>query len=323
MDRVRRRLPPTSDIVLAVVFAVLALAELEVNDPDQSSAPTQVVFSLAIALPLAWRRTQPVQAAAVSFAAMAAGLLAGIAVTDGFVPLLIFGIAVYAVARADVLEDELDEHTERAALQERERIARELHDVVAHRLSTIAVQAGAGQHVLHEDPERARATFEAIDDTARSGLTEMRHALGLLRATDAGAALSPQPSLRDVARLAEESRAAGVPVELTVRGDMAALPAGLDLSAYRILQEALTNVRRHAAGAPATVDVTVDGGLVRLRVTDAGPAAVARPEDAADPGHGLVGIRERVALYGGSLEAGPLPGGGFLVSATLPLNGTA
>jgi signal transduction histidine kinase len=244
-------------------------------------------------------------------------------VTDGFVPLLVFGIVIYAVARADVLEDELDEYTERATLDERTRIARELHDVVAHRLSTIAVQAGAGQHVLHEDPERARATFEAIDETARSGLTEMRQALGLLRSADAGAALSPQPSLRDVERLAEESRAAGVPVELTVRGDTAGLPAGLDLSAYRILQEALTNVRRHAAGAAATVDVSVDDRLVRLRVIDVGAAAPARDEDAPDSGHGLVGIRERVALYGGSLEAGPMPDGGFLVAATLPLNGTA
>jgi len=323
MARVRRRLPPTFDIVLAVVFAALALAELEFEGDGDASTPTEVVFALAMTLPLAWRRTRPVPAAAVAIAAMAAGLLAGIPVTEGFVPLLVFGIVIYAVARADVLEDELDEHTERATLEERERIARELHDVVAHRLSTIAVQAGAGQHVLHEDPERARATFEAIDETARSGLTEMRHALGLLRSADAGAALAPQPSLRDVERLAEESRAAGVPVELTVRGDTGALPAGVDLSAYRILQEALTNVRRHAAGAATTVDVTVDGRLVRLRVADAGAGASARPGDTEDPGHGLVGIRERVALYGGSLEAGPLPGGGFLVAATLPLNGSA
>ena len=322
MARVLRRLPPTFDIVLAVVFAAFALAELEFAHAPGSSTPTLVVFALAVALPLAWRRIRPVQAAAVSIAAMAAGLLAGVKVTEGFVPLLIFGIVVYAVARADVLEAELDEYTERATLDERERIARELHDVVAHRLSTIAVQAGAGQHVLHEHPERARAAFEAIDETARSGLTEMRHALGLLRAGDAGAQLSPQPSLRDIERLAAESRAAGVPVELTVRGDTAQLPAGVDLSAYRILQEALTNVRRHAAGAAAKVDVTVDAKLLVLRVADAGCAVPVRP-DTEDAGHGLVGIRERVALYGGSLEAGPMPGGGFLVAATLPLNGTA
>ena len=127
--------------------------------------------------------------------------------------MLVLGFAVYAVARADVLEDELDEYTERATIEERERIARELHDVVAHRLSTIAVQAGAGLHVLHEDPDRARGAFEAIDETARSGLSEMRQALGLLRAQDAGAALAPQPSLRDVEHLAQESRDAGVPVD--------------------------------------------------------------------------------------------------------------
>ena len=148
----------------------------------------------------------------------------------------------------------------------------------------------------------------------------MRHALGLLRAADGDAVLAPQPSLRYVERLADESRAAGLPVELTVRGDPGGLPAGLDLSAYRILQEALTNVRRHAAGAPTRADVTIGDRIVELLVADAGGSAPA-PEGANDHGHGLVGIRERVALYGGSLEVGPLPGGGFQVNATLPLEG--
>jgi signal transduction histidine kinase len=269
-------------------------------------------------LPLAWRRTQPIAAATVVFAAMAAAILAGVPITEGFLPILVLGLAVYAVARADVLEDEMDEYTERATMQERERIARELHDVVAHRLSTIAVQAGAGQHILHEDPDRARQAFAAIDDTARGGLSEMRRALGLLRAQDAGAALAPQPSLRDLEHLVQESRDAGVPVELTVAGDPTGLPAGLDLSAYRIVQEALTNVRRHASGARASVDIDVAPQHLRLRVADSGGTAGASG-DAGDAGHGLVGIRERVALYGGTLELGPQPGGGFLVNAEIPL----
>ncbi len=316
------RLPPLTDIALACALATFALLELFVLEDLSGPVGVQVAATLAMTLPLAWRRTQPIAAATVVFAAMAAAILAGVPITEGFLPILVIGLAVYAVARADVLEDEMDEYTERATLEERERIARELHDVVAHRLSTIAVQAGAGQHVLHEDPDRARRAFEAIDDTARGGLSEMRRALGLLRAQDAGAALAPQPSLRDVEHLVQESRDAGVPVELTVAGDPASLPAGLDLSAYRIVQEALTNVRRHAPGARASVAVDVAPQRLRLRVADSGGAAGVNG-DGADAGHGLVGIRERVALYGGTLELGPQPGGGFLVCADIPLGSAA
>lgn len=315
------RFPPSSDIALACALATLALLEVLLVGDIGGPRSVQVVATLAMTLPLAWRRTRPVAAATVVFAAMAASILAGVPISEGFIPVLVLGFAVYAVARADVLEDEMDEYTERATTEERARIARELHDVVAHRLSAIAVQAGAGLHVLHEDPDRARGAFEAIDDTARSGLSEMRQALGLLRAQDAGAALAPQPSLRDVEHLAQESRDAGVPVDLTVTGDPGVLPAGLDLSAYRILQEALTNVRRHAAGATARVDVVVDPRRLQLRVADTGGPGVS--DGAGDAGHGLVGIRERVALYGGALEAGPQPGGGFLVAADLPLDGDA
>lgn len=314
------RLPPLSDIALACALATFALLELLVLEDLSGPVSIQVAATLAMTLPLAWRRTRPIAAATVVFAAMAASILAGVPITEGFIPILVLGLAVYAVARADVLEDEMGEYTERATTDERERIARELHDVVAHRLSAIAVQAGAGLHVLHEDPDRARGAFEAIDETARSGLTEMRQALGLLRAQDAGAALAPQPSLRDVEHLAQESRDAGVPVELIVSGDPAGLPAGLDLSAYRILQEALTNVRRHADGATARVEVVVDPRRLRLRVADTGGGATAAEHET---GHGLVGIRERVALYGGALEAGPQPGGGFLVAADIPLGGAA
>lgn len=317
------RLPPSSDIALACALAAFALLELLLAGDADGRLSIQVAATLAMTLPLAWRRTRPIAAATVVFAAMAASILAGAPITEGFIPVLVLGFAVYAVARADVLEDEMDEYTERATTEERARIARELHDVVAHRLSAIAVQAGAGLHVLHEDPERARTAFEAIDDTARGGLSEMRQALGLLRAREAGAALSPQPTLRDVEHLARESRDAGVPVELEVAGDLGALPAGLDLSAYRIVQEALTNVRRHAPGATARVDVSVDRRRLLLRVANSSPSAPAANGHGDEPGHGLVGIRERVALYGGTLSTGEQPDGGFLVSADIPLDGSA
>lgn len=317
------RLPPSSDIALACALAAFALLELLLAGDADGRLSIQVAATLAMTLPLAWRRTRPIAAATVVFAAMAASILAGAPITEGFIPVLVLGFAVYAVARADVLEDEMDEYTERATTEERARIARELHDVVAHRLSAIAVQAGAGLHVLHEDPERARTAFEAIDDTARGGLSEMRQALGLLRAREAGAALSPQPTLRDVEHLARESRDAGVPVELEVAGDLGALPAGLDLSAYRIVQEALTNVRRHAPDATARVDVSVDRRRLLLRVANSSPSAPAANGNGDEPGHGLVGIRERVALYGGTLSTGEQPDGGFLVSADIPLDGSA
>jgi signal transduction histidine kinase len=320
MARSHRRRPPPVDIALAVALAIFALLELFLRHDFDGPRVVQVVATLAMTLPLAWRRVKPVPAATVSVAAMAASVLAGIPLTEGFVPILVLAFAVYAVARADVLEDELDEYTERATTDERQRIARELHDVVAHRLSAIAVQAGAGLHVLHEDPGRARSAFEAIDHAARGGLAEMRQALGLLRAQDAGAALAPQPSLRDLERLARESRDAGVTVDLRVDGDLRTVPAGLDLSAYRIVQEALTNVRRHAPGAAARVDVRVDPRRLLLQVTN--PLMATSAVD-GERGHGLVGIRERVALYGGALTAGEQPDGEFLVAADIPLDGAS
>lgn len=315
--------PSLFDLVLAAVLAVLALGEVLSTSSVSGSRAVAVAATLAVTVPIAWRRVSPVPVAIVMLVALGAAALAGVSLTEGLMPEIILAIAVYAVARADVLDDELPDHTERAAQQERQRIARELHDVVAHRLSTIAVQAGAGMHVLHQDPERARGAFEAIDGAARAGLAEMRRALGLLRSADAGAGLAPQPSLRDVERLADESRDAGVPVDLTVDGDLHGIPAGLDMSAYRILQEALTNIRRHAPGAQATVLVAADSANLRLRVVDDGggrsPTIV--DDGHARPGHGLVGMRERVALYGGALQTGETADGGFAVSATLPLEG--
>ncbi|MGK5681438.1 sensor histidine kinase [Actinoplanes sp. URMC 104] len=208
----------------------------------------------------------------------------------------------------------------RAALAaERARIARELHDVVAHGLSVIAIQSDAAEQALAVDPRLAGEPLRAIRATAQESLGEMRRLVGLLRVDDSGP-LQPQPGTRHLDALTEEVRAAGVRVDLDLTGEAAALPPGLDLVVYRIVQESLTNVCRHA-GPAASVRVSARVGErdVLVEVVDDGVAA-GQPSAG---GHGLLGLRERVALYGGRFDAGPLPGGGFRVRASLPVPGSA
>jgi signal transduction histidine kinase len=214
-------------------------------------------------------------------------------------------------AMVDTLQDQ-------AAMGERARIARELHDVVAHHVSAIAVQAESARFTTEGLPEEGKAHFEAIGQTARDALTEMRRLLGVLR-EDASAepARDPQPSLDRLNELVETARGAGTPVALTLEGTVTPLSPGIDLCAYRILQEALTNVRRHAPGAAVEVDVTYAPDTLRLRVRDHGPGRASPDPD----GHGLLGMRERAVMVGGTLTAGPAEGGGFVVDATLPVTG--
>jgi signal transduction histidine kinase len=204
----------------------------------------------------------------------------------------------------------------RAVAEERLRIARELHDVIAHSISLIAVQAGAANHVVAARPEEARDALRVIESTSRGALAEMRQLLGVLRADGTGAELSPTPGLTGLPALVERAGRVGVPVELDVRGARR-LPEGVALSVYRIVQEALTNVVRHAAPARCRVSIVAGPGEVRVEVTDDGPGARVSPADRPG-GHGLIGMRERVLMYGGSFHAGPRPGGGFGVSARLP-----
>jgi signal transduction histidine kinase len=223
---------------------------------------------------------------------------------------------VAARERAAELERAREELAKRAVVEERLRIARELHDVVAHGMSIIAVQSGVGAHVLDSQPEEARKALAAIEKTSRQALTEMRRLLGVLRqeAEPAGS-LTPAPGLAEVDALAAEVAKAGARVEVWIEGTRPELPLGLDLSAYRIVQEALTNVVRHAGPATARVHIRYAPAAVDIEVTDDGRGG--RPPGR---GHGIVGMRERAALYGGSLEVGPLPGGGFRVAARLPLD---
>ena len=212
-------------------------------------------------------------------------------------------------AMVDTLQDQ-------AAMGERARIARDLHDVVAHHVSAIAVQAESARLTTEGLPEEGRAHFEAIGQTARDALTEMRRLLGVLREdAQAEATRDPQPSLARLNELVETARGAGTPVTLTLEGAVATLPPGVDLCAYRILQEALTNVRRHAPGAAVDVELEYTSDTLRLRVRDHGPGAVSPDLD----GHGLLGMRERAIMVGGTLNAGPAEGGGFAVEALLPI----
>lgn len=217
--------------------------------------------------------------------------------------------------RAIAAEVEAAEKAAAAVLEERTRIARELHDVVAHAMSVIVVQAGATELVADE-PAEVRRALGSIRSTGSDALAEMRRLVTMLRDPDEAAPREPQPGLDAVESLVADARQSGLPVTLNVNGTPRDLPAGIDLAAYRVVQEALTNVRRHASGL-SSVEVTVDfapDGL-RLDVRDDG---VGSPSTAGS-GHGLIGMRERVNLYRGSLRAEPMPDGGFVVEAVLPL----
>jgi signal transduction histidine kinase len=200
------------------------------------------------------------------------------------------------------IEQSAAQRAQQAVAEERLRIARELHDIVAHSMSLIAVKAGIGNHVARQRPEEARDALRVIEATSRSSLTEMRHLLGVLRSEVDGPMLAPAPGVAGIPDLAERARSAGVVVSVEL-ADLSALPEGMGLSVYRIVQEALTNVVRHAGRARCAVRVEAADGEVRIVVTNDGPK-VGEP---ATGGHGLIGMRERVAVYGGTFEAGVLP----------------
>jgi signal transduction histidine kinase len=198
--------------------------------------------------------------------------------------------------------------------EERARIARELHDIVAHGLSIIAVQAGAAQQLVERDPAAAREHLEAVHRIAKEAMTEMRRLLDVLREDDAS--YTPQPGLARVPELVEEARSAGVPVEVIEEGSPRDLPAGVDLVAYRVVQESLTNVRKHAPGAPTRIALDYEPRGISIDVSN---EAGAHRGDSNGGGHGLVGMAERVRIFGGELETGEQPGGGFRVRVRLPL----
>ncbi len=241
-----------------------------------------------------------------------------------------FGIVVQSMAwyigklvrtraeHAAQLERERAGEADRAVAEERTSIARELHDVVAHRVSLMTVQAGAAKTIAGDNPQAALQAMEAVEHAGREALDELRHLLGVLRPKADGGSLGPQPGLAGVPRLVDQFGEAGLDVSLTMSDVPTDLPARVDLSAYRIIQEALTNVLKHAGpGARTEVRLGINNHAVSIEITDDGHAATILPGS----GHGIMGMRERAVLLGGSLTAGPLPDGGFRVVARLPIGG--
>jgi signal transduction histidine kinase len=222
--------------------------------------------------------------------------------------------------RAAAAEEGRHAHAEQAVAEERRRIARELHDVVAHHVSVISVMATGARRVLKHDYDAAEQALSTIEQTSRTTLRELRRLLFLLRIeADTESALTPQPGLDGIRTLVEQIREAGLPATLRVTGEECTLDPGVALTAYRIVQEALTNALKHAGGqATAEVRMTFEPEQLSIEIFDTGQG----PAMVSTPGHGLLGMRERVAVYGGSLRTGPRPGGGFRVYAKIPVEGS-
>jgi signal transduction histidine kinase len=214
------------------------------------------------------------------------------------------------------LEHEREQNARASVLEERSRIARELHDIIAHSLSVMVIQAGAAGAALDHDPALARPPIEAIRTTGQQALIEMRRLLGILRTDEPPMTLAPQPGLGSLDFLVCQARDAGLAVDVAIGGSSVTLPTGLDVALYRVVQEALTNVRKHARASKASVEICFDRSAVEVIVADDGSAV---PDPRAEPGHGLIGMRERVSLYGGTFDAGPGADGGWRVRARLPI----
>ncbi|HEU5429638.1 MAG TPA: sensor histidine kinase [Actinocrinis sp.] len=226
--------------------------------------------------------------------------------------------AYVAAVRAQAQDQMRAEHelAWRTVTEERLRIARELHDVVAHGMSVITVQAGVGRHVLDSQPEQARSALAVIETTGREALAELRQLLGVLREDSGETVRAPAPRIADLDDMISRVRQAGTAVDMDIRGPQRALPGGVELSAYRIVQEALTNVVKHARTDRCRIRLAYAPDVLNIEVTDDG-VGMGAP---IGPGHGIIGMRERAALHGGGFEAGPLPVRGFRVAASLPVD---
>jgi signal transduction histidine kinase len=316
---VRRRYP----FLVGTLVASVASVDHVLWDPSSIAYPLSTFLALyALAVWTATRQfivgTLVVLAVAVGASAASGGSVRGAA--PFVVVVLIVMILVRRVVgdrerRARMAERERDVASREAVLEERARIARELHDVIAHNVSMMVIQAGAERREAERHGGANRDAFETIERAGRSALTEMRRLVGMLRG-DGKEPLAPQPRLNDLAYLVAELRAAGMPVDLQIDGRIRDLPAGIELSGYRIVQEALTNALKHADQASAAVRVHYGPESLELEVTNTGNGVAG---SGPGTGHGLVGMRERVALYQGDFDAYPLPDGGFAVSVRLPI----
>ena len=318
----RRRFPLGAP---ALVFAILGTESFLSGHVVTESQING--FALIAAFCVAGTHADPRRAlagGAIGYAALAAIVLNDVPPSESAAGIFLLSAAGWAIGRALAergrhareLEQralQLEQAHEAAALTERTRIASELHDVVAHSVSVMTIQAGAARMLLDDDPEKAREPLIAVEETGHQALAEMRRLLGVLRGTD-DTALTPQPGLAQLGALVEQTRAAGLPVDLAIDGEPRALTPGVDLTAFRIVQEALTNVLKHGGAARAQVDVRYRADALEIEVTNSGRMA----QDGAG-GYGLLGMRQRVALYGGELDAEPRAQGGFEVRARLPI----
>jgi signal transduction histidine kinase len=322
----RRRFPP---VPLAAGLVVIELANLARPQVPNALAETGAfLFAFVFALYSAGRYATGRALVACGLIVAAAIPLAGIEPGDtvtasdiAFFVMFLGGpfvagrIVRRRVLRERVLEVERDTKAAEAVAEERTRIARELHDVVAHAISVVVLQARGGRKLLASEPAAAKEAFDVIEGVSEQALIEMRRLLGLLRQGDGELVLAPQPSLTRIDELVAGLRASGLPVEVTVEGDPAPLPPGVDVSAYRIVQEALTNALKHAGPAHAHVFLRYGADELELEILDDGSGA----GHGGGSGQGLVGIRERVAVIGGELDSGRRPQGGYAVRARLPL----
>ena len=318
---VRRRYPLLVGVAVPVVESVEFAFWAGPNILSQAVANFCALYALTV-----WT---PPRRFAVGFPVVLAAVLAssagpgaslkqavGFGVVEGVVMLLVRRVIGDRDRRAQIAERERDVAAREAVVEERARIARELHDVIAHHVSMIVLQAGAERRVLGEENASTRDVLETVEQSGRSALTETRRLLGMLRG-DGNDPLTPQPGLHDVPTLVGQLRDAGLPVELSIDGERRELPVGIELSAYRIVQEALTNAMKHAHGARASVVIRYSADAVLVEVTDEGSARQRSPVPAS--GRGLAGMRERAEALGGTLEVGPRDQGGFKVRARLPI----
>ena len=306
--------PMADEPWVQVVAVALASFSYGVHSTDRTWSAIAIVAVAALtSLGLIVQEADPGEALVLTFVIIVPTWLAGDVLRTRRLE------AVQRTEAAERERRERDARTAAAAAEERRHVARELHDIVAHAVSVMVIQAGAARQVLHTSPEQAEEAMLAVESTGRDAMTELRRFLGALSADDEAAGLAPQPGIGQLPGLLERVREAGLPATLEVDGDPRPVSPSVDVTVFRIVQEGLTNALRYAQRAATLVRLTWEPVQLRIEILDEGPAG---PTSTTEPGRGLAGMAERASLIGGRVEAGPRVGGGFAVRAWLPLDGS-